>query len=323
MSVWLAGTYTEDMGGTAEGILALRTTATGGLEVTGTAAPAASPSYLALDGTTVYAVAEGEGRLAAFALDGSTLTALGDTSAGGEAPCHIGVYGSAVIVSNYVSGTLGMIDAEPLDLVQTLAAEGSGPHSAQDGPHAHSTLRLDDGTVLSADLGADRIHVHALGDGRLERTASLELPPGTGPRDIVALPDGRLLVLAELSARLLLLRWSGSLSVVTSVALAGAAEGDHAAGISLSRDGRFVYVALRGSNRVSVIAIDGDELTAVDSVSCAGDWPRHLVVEGDVLHVANQLSSTVTSFSIGSDGIPQLLETTAVPSPTFLLRVSE
>lgn len=323
MSVWLAGTYTDDMGGTADGILALRTTATGGLEVTGTAAHIASPSYLALDGTTVYAVAEGAGRLAAFALDGSTLAARGDASSGGDAPCHIGVYGSTIIVSNYVSGTLGVIAADPLALVQTLAAEGSGPHSAQDGPHAHSALRLDDGTVLAADLGADRIHVHTLHNGRLERTSSLELAPGTGPRDIVALPDGRLLVLAELSAELLLLRWNGSLSVVTRVALAGAAAGDHAAGISLSRDGRFVYVALRGSNRVSVIAIDGDDLSAVDSVSCAGDWPRHLVVEGDVLHVANQLSSTVTSFSIGSDGIPQLLETTAVPSPTFLLRVSE
>ena len=323
MSIWLAGTYTEDMDGTAEGVLALRATDAGGLAVTGTAAVAASPSYLAIDGSTVYAVAEGAGRLASYTVDGASLTPVAETSAGGDAPCHIGVYGSTIVVSNYVSGTLGVVSAEPFELVQTLAAEGSGPHSAQDGPHAHSTVRLGDGIVLSADLGADRIHVHTLVDGRLERTASLELPAGTGPRDIVALPDGRLLVLAELGAELLLLRWSGTLSVVTSVALPGAIAGDHAAGISLSGDRRFAYVALRGSNRIAVIGLEGDELTAIDSVSCAGDWPRHHVLDGDVLHVANQLSSTVTSFRIGSDGIPMLLESNDVPSPTFLLRVSQ
>ena len=322
MSTYLVGTYTADMDGSAEGILALRSAPDGSLQLTGVAAVAASPSFLALDGDTVYAVAEGAGRVAEYTLSGTDLTLVSEASSGGEAPCHIGVYGSTVVVANYVDGALGVLSATPLTLAQTLDATGSGPHDAQDGAHAHCSFAVDATTVLSADLGADRLHVHTLAEGKLERTDSIELPPGTGPRDIVAHASGALLILAELGNRLLLARWNDGLEVLSTVDLPGAAAGDHAAGISLSTDGRFAYVTLRGSNRISVLAIEGDALTAVGSVSSAGDWPRHHVIDGDLLHVANQLSSTVATFRIGDDGIPQHLATTAVPSPTYLLRVS-
>ena len=51
-----------------------------------------------------------------------------------------------------------------------------------------------------------------------------------------------------------------------------------------------------------------------------GDWPRHLVVDGDFVHVANQRSSTVATFRIGVGGALTPVGTpVAVPSPTHLL----
>jgi len=317
MSTWLAGTYTADMDGTAQGILALASRPDGTLEVTGLAAVASSPSYLLADGDTVYAVSEAAGSVAAYTRSGDGLSLLATASAGGEAPCHLGLYGSTLVVSNYVSGTLGVLDTSPLALVQQLDATGSGPHHVQDGPHAHSTLQLADGRVLSADLGADRIHVHTLAGGSLERTASIELPGGTGPRDIVQLASSDLLVLAELGGAVLVL--NAALETLATVPIPGAEPGDHAAGISLW--GEYVYVALRGSDRIGVLRIVDGALEPVTSVSSEGNWPRHHAVDGSVLHVANQLSSTVASFELSDGGIPRLLaEPTPVASPTFLVR---
>ena len=113
--------------------------------------------------------------------------------------------------------------------------------------------------------------------------------------------------------------------LAASVALPGREPGDQAAAIGFSSDGRSVYAGLRGSNQISVLRAsdDGRTLTPVGSVSTAGDWPRHLAVDGDVLHVANQLSNTVASFRLGADGMPVLIaDPTPVASPTYLLQVT-
>lgn len=323
MSHWFVGAYSADMDGEATGIATLASRPDGSLENLGLAASAESPAFLATDGETLYAAAEGRDSVLAFDRDGLSLTLRGEAPAGGASPCHLGLYDSRVVTSCYADGVVGVLAADPFALVQALEGEGAGPHEAQDGPHAHSTFRLEDDIVLSADLGADRIHVHRFRDGRLHRESSLELPAGTGPRDIRRHSSGRLLVLGELSLEVLVIEWDGTeLGIVSATALPGAKAGDHAAEVSLSTDERFAYVGLRGSNLISVLSVEPDaSLAPLGSVSCGGDWPRHHVVDGDVLHVANQRSSTVASFRIGSDGMPELIaEPTAVASPTLLLK---
>jgi len=320
MKKWLAGTYTADMDGAADGIETLSSRPDGSLQSAGLAVTADSPSFVRATAEAVYAVSEATGELVAYVRGpGTELIETSRASSGGEAPCHIGVYGSVVIVSNYVSGTLGVLTLDSLELVQVLDAEGSGPHEAQDGPHAHSTVQLASGLIVSADLGADRLHVHSFEEDRplLTRISSVELPAGTGPRDVRQLASNRILVLGELSSELLLL--DESLDVLATTRIPGSQPGDHAAGISVWGD--FVYVTLRGSNRIGVLRIDGDELVAVADVSSEGDWPRHHVIDGDVLHVANQLSSTVASFRIDEAGIPRIIaKPTPVFSPTYLER---
>ena len=358
------GGYTADMGGTAEGIGLLRSRPDGSLENVGVAASTDSPSYVLVTDSTVFAAGEGSGRITAFArhpsasagttpagttlagttLAGTTLTETVSGDAGGGEPCHLSLYGDTLVDACYSEGNLTALDSSSLSTPSTLRAEGSGPLPQQAGPHAHSSAQLADGRILSADLGSDRLHVHSLdataaAAPTLVRRGSVELPAGTGPRDIRVLSNGLVLVLAEFGLEILVLEVAAdsSISIVARVPLPGAVPGDQAAAIAMSSDERFFYSGLRGSNSISVLefvadAMDvpasaasatgsGSLLRPVGWVSAEGEWPRHLIVDGSVLHVCNQLSNSVASFALGDDGMPSLIaEPTPVGSPTVLAR---
>jgi len=321
MSVWWAGGYGDDMKGTIPGILALRSTDAGTLALVGTAVETLSPSYLLQRGDHVYAVAEGAGTVDSFLRTGEhTLERDGSAPSGGTWPCNLERVGRGIAVANYFDGSVGLVGLENgavTGLLDRVEGSGSGPDARQQGPHSHAVLALDETTMLSVDLGSDRILVHRPG---LAVAASVALPPGTGPRDIVRHQSGLFYVLSELSHELFVLQWTGStLELVSSVAVPGAVDGDHDSAISVWGD--FVYTGLRGSNRIAMFRTAGETLEPLGWVSSEGDWPRHHVVDGDVLHVANQLSNSVASFRLGSDGTPALIaEPTAAPSPNYLLR---
>lgn len=319
MVSWWVGGYGADMNGSAEGVGLLHSRDDGSLEYAGVVAEAPSPSFLLRDGDHLHAALEGTGEVATFAVPG--FERLSTASSGGGLPCQLATIGDSLIVANYADGTVGVIRAG--ELTQVIAGGGSGPRAEQDGPHAHAAFAVDAVTLLSLDLGADRVHTYAVDGGVLERTFSLALPPGTGPRDIVRHPSGLILVLGELGGELMVFDWvDESLELCSFLALPGALEADHAAGIAI--DGDFVYVGLRGSDRISVMRTSrgGRRLEAVGWVSSEGQFPRHLAARDGLLHVANQNSSTVASFRLGEDGIPRLIAApSAVPSPTHLLAI--
>ncbi|WP_150309002.1 lactonase family protein [Planctomonas psychrotolerans] len=337
-ALYWSGSYTADMGGTASGIGVLRSREDGTLEYVGVAVEADSPSFLArnpADARILYAVGEANGRVEAFLRgDSGALTALGGAATGGAGPCHVSIRpdAAAALVSCYGDGSLRVL---PLDatgavggLGQSLAGEGNGPHESQDGPHAHSTLVFEDGMVLSADLGADRVHVHTTdaATGLLERVGSLAFAGGTGPRHLRRHPSGHVYLVTEHSREVFVLARDGAaVRIVSSTPIAADdVAGDTAAELSITEDGRFVHVGLRGSNRLATLAVTdgGATLTPTEIASCGGNWPRHHVVDGSLLHVANQLSSTVTTFRIDdrTGMLTQLGLAEPVPSPTFLLR---
>src|SRR4051795_12441269 len=102
--------------------------------------------------------------------------------------------------------------------------------------------------------------------------------PGTGPRHLRHSADGALLLVGELSATL---GWyrpgpDGSLVLQGEVA-ASAVEGrNYPSEIVTGRDGRFVYVANRGPDTVSVFSWDGDQAVLVTEVPAGGAGPRHM-----------------------------------------------
>lgn len=295
------------MDGSAPGIVKLRSKVDGSLEpVDGFLIEAISPAFLARGGDgTLYAALEGEN---------AVLEVGGERwPSGGVWPCHIGVYGSDIVVANYFNGTLGTRRGQVVE-----PRAGRGPHAAQDGPHAHSTAEIAAGVILSADLGADRVGIHSLVDGVLTLTGSVTLPPATGPRDLLVAGE-RLYILGEHRRVIITATWrDGTLTLLDEIGLPGAVDSDQAAALVLANG--FLYALLRGSNQISVLRVSGSGLEAVGSVSSGGDWPRHAVAHDGFLHVANQRSSTVTSFALGDDGMPVAVgEPCRTPSPTYLL----
>ncbi|MCJ1711034.1 lactonase family protein [Clavibacter michiganensis subsp. phaseoli] len=331
VSMW-AGGYTADAGGSGIGITGLAIDAlTGELAVVGTAVETPSPSFLLAHGDMVYAVGEASDRVEAFRRGpGGSLQWAGGRASGGSGPCHLHVVDGLLLTSHYGDGTIAVHpiadDGTLGEAVQLLASEGSGPRPQQDGPHAHATLHVGGGIVLSADLGTDAVFVHALRDGRLDRVDALALPPGTGPRHMALLSSGRVLLVGELDGTLHALEGTGaSWRVAASTACAAAPDArDSAAEVRVSADERLAYVGLRGSERIAVVGIAADgALAPVAAFDCGGVMPRHHVIVDDRLHVANQASGTVASFRLDpATGLPTAAPAViAVPSPTYLLPV--
>jgi 6-phosphogluconolactonase (cycloisomerase 2 family) len=294
-----------------------RSHADGRFEVGALAAELDSPSWITVDGHRVVVALEGAGAVVEFDLKRGRLTPSAHHVVG-KWPCHIAVAAGTPVVACYGDGVVWTPGG---------ALEGSadhGPLPAQDGPHAHHVLTLADGRVLTLDLGTDLLYVHRMIDGVLVREHELPLPPGTGPRDLLVLPDGRIAVLGEWSCELLILEPMGdTFEVVQIEALPGATAGeDQAAALGLSADGRYVIAGIRGANRIATLALDADAVRPVGWVPSGGDWPRHLAVDGDFVHVANQLSNTIATFRIGGDGIlTPVGEPGPAPSPTCLAKV--
>ncbi len=323
--IWVGG-YTEDLSGMAEGITLLKVADDGSLADHGLAIAADSPSFLTLAGDLIYAVGEGGPSVSAFRIVGDELRFNGTQDAAGPLPCAVTVLGDrrVLVAACYGNGT---IDAHPLSpegaiqkTSQSLRGEGKGSRINQDGPHAHAILQVSATTVLTTDLGTDDVYIHDFDGETLTRTGAVAFPAGSGPRDLFLHPSGAVWVLTELSHEMFVLDGE-TFAIVSSVALPAAEEHDNSAAIGLSVDGRFAYAGLRGSDTIAVLAAspDGRSLTPVGSVSCGGGWPRHLVVDGPWLRVANQLTNSIVTFSIGADGIPVKQSSTFVPSPTYLL----
>lgn len=332
VSMW-AGGYTADSGGSGIGITGLAVDAiTGELAVVGTAVETPSPSFLLAHGDMVYAVGEAAGRVEAFRrAPGGSLQWAGGQPSGGSGPCHLHVVDGLLLTSHYGDGTIAVHplqeDGTIGEAVQLLTAEGSGPRPQQDGAHAHSTLHVGGGIVLSADLGTDTVHVHELRDGRLDRVAGVVLPPGTGPRHLALLPSGRVLLVGELDGTLHALEGDGaSWRVAASASCAAEPDArDSAAEVQVSADGRRAYVGLRGSERIAVVSVaDDGALAPVAAFDCGGAMPRHHVLVGDLLHVANQESGTVATFRLDpATGLPTGgPDVITVPSPTYLLPIA-
>ncbi|MFJ3672818.1 lactonase family protein [Streptomyces sp. NPDC090106] len=282
------------------------------------------PSYLALapDGGTLYAVSETpDGAVAAYRVtDDKPQLAGRPVPVGGAGPTHLGLFDGHVLTANYGSGS---VSAVPVRSDGSLAGApsgvlrhtGSGPHTRrQQGPHAHQVQADPSGRwVVSVDLGTDSVRVCTLGaEGRLALRRETALRPGSGPRHLAFHPGGgHAYVLNELTPTVTVCRWDaaeGLLKPLTETGvLVDAPAGDaYPSGIAVSPDGRFVWTATRGEDVISVLAVDGDALRLVATVSCGGHWPRALTESEGILYVANERSGDVTWFRVDpGTGLPR------------------
>ena len=313
--------------------------------------PADSPSWLTRHPrlAVLYAVAEtDEGHVHAWALEGGVpAEPLGTGMTGGAEPAHLTVdpTGRFLITANYTGGSLSVHRLGPdgsigerTDLVQH-QVHGEHPRQATAHPHmilavAHPAAGSGAGSwptgspipppgaassgtaeLLVTDLGGDAIYRYRLADdGRLTLGGVMVAPKASGPRHV--LPVGsRYYVTAELSGQVLVYD--------ASQQLAGAMPASATPGPNqpseLVSDGRYLYVANRGPNTVTVFDIQHDAPRYVGEVA-TGDWPRHIALNDARLYVANERSHEVMCMAIDPDtGIPAQSVTIEVPSPTHVL----
>jgi 6-phosphogluconolactonase len=336
----LIGSYTATGGGNATGISLVDAGPVEAVPAPRTVAVLDDPSFLAVSADRVYAVSEtNDGAVSAFRLQGGALEHLWDAPAGGDAPCHVRVDPSgALVVTNYVSGTVTAISLAPAEshAASVTASDGvvlhgdadqrsvpaaavavavlpdaTGPDDdRQDAPHAHQSIATPDGTVLVADLGGDALHefrvtVSADGVPAIEALRVHHVTPGAGPRHMAWI-DGDLLVAGELDGRVHRLRRDDSGSFVTIAAVPtfdGAVGESLLSHIEVDEAGR-AYVAVRGRDLLVVLDARDGGLAVVGSVPCGGVWPRHFArVPGFVL-VANQMSDAVAVLPLDAEGMP-------------------
>lgn len=348
---FLLGGYGADMGGDAPGVGVLyagapdEASAGGELRRLADAAVATpSPSWITWHPTldVVYAALEARGVVQAFRRIGlDSFVTLGSPVEAGEAVCHVAVApdGDTLIAACWGDGKLVRI---ALDAEGALGARaelpvaedpyaGSGMFAAPGGEprvsRSHQTRFLPGGGFVTTDLGVDLVRFWRSGGATAPRpVVEVVLPLGSGPRHLRRHPSGHVFVVTELSCELFVLApgSSGDWSLVAGAPLSPAAlPGDAAAEIALSRDGRFVYAGLRGSNTLAVLEVRGSgaEIRQVALVEAGVDWPRHHVVVRDTLLVAGQRSGEVAALTLDErTGVPgRARRRVEAPTPTCLI----
>jgi 6-phosphogluconolactonase len=320
---------------------------------------AASPSFLALDPSrrTLLAVTEREpGRLTSFRVsDAGTLSPASAAASGGSGPCHVVATDTVAWVANYTDGVAAvapLAENGALRAPRTFPHAGSGPVlDRQEGPHAHFVHVWGD-RVLVSDLGTDELRSYPIvGTGPADapeppggQTAAV-LPPGTGPRHLVELPDGTILVVGELDCRLHVLvpAGPGRLEHVGSVAITGRTMPDGAAGYPshITAAGDLVHVGVRGPDVLSVLRVraasgeaggpsaapprDVGHLTIenVGDVDLGlGAWPRHhaVLADGELVVVAAQNSDELVAIRLDpATGQGQITDRLELPVPACVL----
>lgn len=319
--------------------------ATGGLSQREIFPDRTSPSWLAFDRdrTHLYAANEtgdfegaNSGSVSAFSVDRTSgrLTLLNRVSSRGAGPTHLSVHpaGKHVLVANYEAGTVAVLPIGPggelgpaADVKEnkgsvgpqqaSSAPRGSFAISGHERPHAHMIEADPAGRfVMAADLGLDQLLVWKFDATRGTLTpnepASVQLPPGDGPRHFAFHPNGRWLYsLQEEGSTLAVFEYSGSdgrlaSKQTLSTLPKGFTGTNFTSEVRVAPDGRFVYAANRLHDSIAIFAVATQgTLRWVGEEWTRGDYPRSFTIDptGRFLYSCNQKSDAITVFRVNRD----------------------
>lgn len=298
------------------------------IEITGPALELDDPSWLVVtaSGEFAYAVSEnaadeeGEGHVSALALDDAgRATLLNTVPTGGSAPAHLALDASErfLLVANYGGSSVSVFELAGGEVgPMTSITRHSGRSVNQERqfrPFPHQVVVDGESSrVFVPDLGLDAVFEYELDDlGLMREVKRFLVPAGSGPRHLAIHPAGRyLFVLGELNSSVTVVsRDSRDSTVVTSVSTlpAGASGTNLAAGLVLTRSGRYLFASNRGHDSIAMFRVTdaGAGLKLVDVVPSRGNTPRALQLARDDgrLLVANQDSDTVEVFDIAETGL--------------------
>ena len=210
----------------------------------------------------LYAVAEtDDGHVHAWSLaDGAPAEPLGRGETGGAEPAHLTVDSSGrfLVTANYSGGSISVhrlgAGRQHRRAHRPGPARGSTASSPrQEQAHPHMVRAIGGGAAGHRPRRRRDLPVPASATTASSRwTASSPRPPGSGPRHVLPVGD-RYYLTAELSGELLGLRRRRQLARRRAGQQAPTAANQPS---ELASDGRFLYVANRGPNTVTVFALD-------------------------------------------------------------------
>ena len=329
--LFYVGTYTEE-GSKSKGIYAYRFDAdTGEIAELGLAAETTNPSFVALhpNGRFLYAVNEvgnykgpDSGGVSAFSIDRATgkLTFLNEVASRGADPCYITVdkTGKYVLVANYTGGSLAVFPVlEDGTLGEASAFIQHSGHGAnperQEKAHAHSIdLSPDNRLAMVDDLGLDELLVYKFDSSKGSLTPNsppfVKLDAGAGPRHFALSPSGKFAyVVAEMQSTVTVLSNDSNLGTlhrlqtISTLPKSFTGQNDDAE-IQMYPSGKFLYASNRGSDTITVFAVDSSKgtLTPIEYTPTQGKIPRSFGIDptGKFLFAENQKSDNVVVFAI-------------------------
>ncbi|MHC3586360.1 lactonase family protein [Streptococcus suis] len=269
-----------------------------------------NPTYLAFDKAGhLYSVGaeNGLGGIAAFNAD---YTLLNHVVSEGAPLCYVAVDEARDLVygSNFHKGQLlvykRLADGS-LELADVAQHEGSGPHENQASAHVHFSDLTPDKFLVTCDLGCDQVVTYKVSDqGKVEKIATYQAAPGSGPRHIIFHPVAKIAYLiCELNSTIEVLIYDGwgqfeHLQTVSTL------PEDHTgfngtAAIRITKDGKFIYGSNRGNDSIAVYKTLADaSLELVEIVPTNGKTPRDFTLSPDEKHliVVHQDSDNATVF---------------------------
>lgn len=335
---FLVGTYTKNG---SEGIYRLTLNhQQQTLTNIGPVASAINPSYLTFDQdpNNVFAVTNDEkGGISLFTWDNnkqeyrlkSAIDGLG------KGACHIAINPtySQLAIANYTSGEVHLISRDLIDdklaLIGQFKNKGKGLTARQEAPHMHFVQWDNSGKYLYAvDLGTDEIKYFDSSDSKFQAKIAANLQLGDGPRHFSFHPQQAMVyVLNELSNSIVAFKHDMSTGKFSELARYPATLDNQnsplPSAIRISKDGNFLYAAIRGKNQISVFRIlKTGELAFIQSHSSGGETPRdfNFSKNQNYILVANKSSNSIDV--LARDSQTGLLSLTkmevSVSTPSFI-----
>ena len=230
----------------------------------------------------------------------------------GAGICHLSSQGGFLYAAGYAGGTLTGLEENSGAVCAFYQHEG---HSAnpvrQEKAHVHSSLPSPDGReLLAADLGQDKLFRYRIGEkGALSPNPVqpwVSVAPGQGPRHFAFHPGGKWLYLVnELEKTLYGFRYGGAEEKIESFGEYDISrpetEGSLAADVHFTPEGDWLYVSVRGTDRIFCFRWrENGRLESAGDFSSGGQGPRsfHISPDGQFLAAANQASGNIAVFPL-------------------------
>lgn len=331
------GTYTD---GTSKGIYKLALKEDGSFTEPVLAAKASNPSFLAFNKNKdiVLAVNENDpGTIESFQVNGDTLVQINSSNTGGAHPCYVTTNNQDyVLVANYSGGNVGLLklneDGKLSELLDLEQHKGKGTTDRQEGPHAHSSWFIPDGSgIISVDLGTNQLWFSSINTetNKLDPnpTQKLDFEPGAGPRHLVFHPTKNYVyVLNELNNTISQIEnKDGNYTVLnnTSILPEDFKDFSKAADIHISQDGKFVYASNRGHDSIAILEVlENGGLKLLANEPTRGKDPRNFQITPDEKFIvaANQNGNNLVSYKRDSEtGLLTYVAQVSAPAPVCIL----